>query len=68
MAAYPLFKEFDERVRDLKPEYILDGRRTTTLEAFYNEIGQTLLAGQRTSMVSMLYFVVIMGTYLKSSD
>lgn len=30
----------------MKPEYILDGRRTTTLESFYAEIGQVLLAGQ----------------------
>jgi RNAse (barnase) inhibitor barstar len=30
----------------VKSEYILDGRRTTTLEAFYAEIGQVLLAGQ----------------------
>ncbi len=41
-----LSKEFDERVRDLKPEYILDGRCTTTLEAFCNEIGQIVLPGQ----------------------
>lgn len=33
-------------MRELKPEYILDGRRTTTLEAFYVEVGQVLLAGQ----------------------
>ena len=33
--------------RDLvKPEYVLDGRRTTTLKAFYVEISQVLLAGQ----------------------
>lgn len=30
----------------MKPEYVLDGRRTTTLAAFYTEIGQVLLAGQ----------------------
>lgn len=30
----------------VKPEYILDGRRTTTLELFYSEIGQVLLNGQ----------------------
>lgn len=30
----------------MKPEYILDGRRTTTLETFYIEVGQVLLAGQ----------------------
>lgn len=30
----------------MKPEYVIDGRRTTTLEAFYTEIGQVLLAGQ----------------------
>lgn len=30
----------------MKPEYILDGHRTTTLEAFYVEVGQVLLAGQ----------------------
>lgn len=30
----------------MKPKYILDGRRTTTLEAFYAEVGQVLLAGQ----------------------
>lgn len=33
--------------RDLvKPEFVLEGRRTTTLEAFYAEVGQVLLAGQ----------------------
>lgn len=30
----------------MKPEYILDGRRTTTLEMFYSEIAQVLLNGQ----------------------
>lgn len=30
----------------VKLEYILDGRRTTTLELFYSEIGQVLLDGQ----------------------
>lgn len=30
----------------MKPEYILDGRRTTTLAAFYAEVGQVLLGGQ----------------------
>lgn len=30
----------------VKPEYLLDGRRTTTLETFYKEIGQVLLDGQ----------------------
>lgn len=30
----------------MKPEYILDGRRTTTLAAFYAEVGQVLLDGQ----------------------
>ncbi|MBD3883687.1 barstar family protein [Phormidium tenue FACHB-886] len=30
----------------MKPEYVLDGRRTTTLEAFYAEITQVLLSGQ----------------------
>lgn len=30
----------------MKLEYILDGRRTTTLEAFYSEIDQLLLDGQ----------------------
>lgn len=30
----------------VKLKYVLDGRRTTTLEAFYAEIGQVLLAGQ----------------------
>ncbi|MBD1847033.1 barstar family protein [Cyanobacteria bacterium FACHB-63] len=30
----------------MKPEFVLDGHRTTTLEAFYSEIGQVLLAGQ----------------------
>lgn len=30
----------------MKPEYILDGRRTTTLKAFYAEISQVFLAGQ----------------------
>jgi RNAse (barnase) inhibitor barstar len=30
----------------VKPQYVLDGRRTTTLEAFYAEVGQVLLAGQ----------------------
>jgi RNAse (barnase) inhibitor barstar len=30
----------------VNPEFILDGHRTTTLEAFYREIGQALLAGQ----------------------
>lgn len=30
----------------VKPEYILDGRRTTTLKAFYDEVSQVLLAGQ----------------------
>ena len=30
----------------MKPEYVLDGRRTTTLAAFYAEVGQVLLAGQ----------------------
>jgi hypothetical protein len=39
-------KEFGEGIRELKPEYILDGRRTTTLKAFYVEVGQVLLAGQ----------------------
>lgn len=34
------------KIRALKPEYILDGRRPTTLEAFCNEVGQILLAGQ----------------------
>ncbi|WP_088889985.1 barstar family protein [Leptolyngbya ohadii] len=28
------------------PQYILEGRRTTTLEAFYAEIGRVLLGGQ----------------------
>lgn len=32
--------------KDLVIEYILDGRRTTTLQAFYTEIRQVLLAGQ----------------------
>lgn len=32
--------------KEPKPEYILDGRRTITLEAFCNEVGQVLLAGQ----------------------
>lgn len=31
----------------MKPEYVLDGRRTTTLQAFYDEIGQILLSGMR---------------------
>lgn len=30
----------------VKPQYVLDGRRTTTLEAFYAEVGQVLLSGQ----------------------
>lgn len=30
----------------MKPEYVLEGRRTTTLEAFYAEVGQVLLSGQ----------------------
>lgn len=30
----------------MKPEYILDGRRTLTLAAFYAEVGQILLSGQ----------------------
>lgn len=30
----------------MKPEYVLNGRRTTTLEAFYAEVGQVLLSGQ----------------------
>lgn len=30
----------------MKPKYVIDGRRTTTLEAFYAEVGQILLAGQ----------------------
>lgn len=30
----------------MKPEYVLDGRRTITLETFYAEVGQILLAGQ----------------------
>ncbi|MBD1909172.1 MULTISPECIES: barstar family protein [unclassified Leptolyngbya] len=30
----------------MKPEYVIDGRRTTTLEAFYQEIGQVLLGGK----------------------
>ncbi|MBD2463587.1 barstar family protein [Oscillatoria sp. FACHB-1407] len=30
----------------MKPEYVLDGRRTTTLETFYAEVGQVLLNGQ----------------------
>jgi hypothetical protein len=46
MTACPLFQEFGEEIRELKPEYILDGRRTTTLETFCDEVGQTLLAGQ----------------------
>jgi RNAse (barnase) inhibitor barstar len=46
MASYLLFEKVGEGIRELKPEYILDGRRTTTLEAFYIEVGQVLLAGQ----------------------
>lgn len=30
----------------MKPEFVLDGHRTTTLETFYSEISQVLLAGQ----------------------
>jgi hypothetical protein len=30
----------------VKPEYVLDGRHTTTLELFYSEIGRVLLDGQ----------------------
>ncbi|MBD2080635.1 barstar family protein [Leptolyngbya sp. FACHB-17] len=30
----------------MKPEYVLDGRHTTTLEQFYSEIGRVLLDGQ----------------------
>lgn len=30
----------------MKPEYVLDGRRTTTLAAFFAEIGAVLLFGQ----------------------
>lgn len=30
----------------VKPEYILSGHRTTTLEAFYSEISEVLFAGQ----------------------
>ena len=30
----------------MKPEYVLDGRRTITLAAFYAEVGQALLSGQ----------------------
>jgi hypothetical protein len=33
----------------MKPEYILDGRRVTTLEAFHEEIGRVLLAGRPPS-------------------
>lgn len=33
----------------VKSEYVLDGRRTTTLKAFYAEISQVLLAGQAWS-------------------
>jgi hypothetical protein len=29
----------------VQPHYVLDGCRTTTLEAFYAEIGRVLLAG-----------------------
>jgi len=30
----------------MKSEYVLEGRRTTTLAAFYAEVGQALLGGQ----------------------
>ena len=30
----------------MKSEYVLEGRRTTTLAAFYAEVGQVLLGGQ----------------------
>ncbi len=30
----------------MKPEFVLNGHRTTTLEAFYSKVGQKLLAGQ----------------------
>jgi RNAse (barnase) inhibitor barstar len=30
----------------VKPEYVLDGRRTITLTAFYAEVSQVLLSGQ----------------------
>lgn len=63
MADYLLFKEFNERVRDLKPEYILDGYRTTTLEAFCNEIRQTLLTGQPWDKNLDGFHAVLRGDY-----
>jgi RNAse (barnase) inhibitor barstar len=47
----------------LKPEYILDGRRTTTLEAFYIEVGQVLLAGQSWNEDLDGFHAVLRGDY-----
>ena len=47
----------------MKPEYILDGRRTTTLEAFYVEVGQVLLAGQPWDENLDGFYTVLRGDY-----
>ena len=47
----------------MKPEYILDGRRTTTLEAFYVEVGQVLLAGQPWDENLGGFYTVLRGDY-----
>ena len=46
-----------------KPEYILDGRRTTTLEAFCNEAGQVLLGRQPWDENLDGFQVVLRGDY-----
>lgn len=48
---------------ELKPEYILDGRRTTTFEAFCKEVGQTLLAGQSWDENLDGFHAVLRGDY-----
>lgn len=50
-------------VNELKPEYILDGRRTTTLEAFYNQVEQILLAGQPWDKNLDGFHAVLRGDY-----
>jgi RNAse (barnase) inhibitor barstar len=47
----------------VKPEFVLDGRRTTTLEAFYAEIGQVLLVGQSWGENLDALHVMLRGDY-----
>ncbi|HEY9596644.1 MAG TPA: barstar family protein [Cyanophyceae cyanobacterium] len=47
----------------MKPKYVIDGRRTTTLEAFYAEVGQILLAGQRWGENLDAFHEVLRGDY-----